>query len=1010
MFRGRRHAMLLAMSHLHRICKQPFRCVLVLAGLTALGVGAWSTLAAEPATVSRKPWTTSRVVGSPEPPPAYRTVRVFPNVQVHHALLLVRAPGTDRLFVGEQDGRIWSIANRPDAKAEPFLDLVKDYKTLHPLEGAKKTESVYGLVFHPKFAENHYCYVCYTLHGKPNDVNLENGTRVSRFRVTTTDPPRAEPESEQIIISWMQGGHNGGDLHFGPDGYLYISSGDAAEPNPPDRFRVGQDLSRLMSKILRIDVDHPDGDKAYTVPKDNPFVDLKGARPETWAYGLRNPWRMSFDRKTGQLWVGDVGWELWESVHRVERGGNYGWSIVESRQPINTDMPIGPTPIRPPIIELPHTLSASVTGGYVYHGKKFPELEGAYIFGDWETKRIWAARIEGDRMVSLTDLVEPTHRVVAFGEDHDGELYVVDYDVGTIHTLERNPTTTKTADFPRTLSATGLFASVKDHVPAEGVVPFAINAPQWADGATAERWIAVPGSAPVPWLPKDVQYFGSMFTRRFDYPLNTVFARTFTLELERGNPASRKRIETQIMQFDGKQWKPYTYAWNDAGTDADLVAADGREQIFVVRDSDHPGGKREVAWSFAARSQCSVCHTPWAQAGLGFSISQLNRDVEVDGTRVNQLKLFEMMGLLKREGAEPGAPLKPTDHLKQPTLCDPFDASHDLDLRARSYLHANCGHCHRFGGGGAVDLELHAALPLDKTRLLDVAPHQGTFDLPEAKIIVPGVPDRSTLYYRMAKFGRGRMPRMGSDLPDEAGLALIKEWIQQLPTKDESHANGNTTSLTADDIDHRLATPATAMELARLVGGNKLSADMRKDVLTRAAKLTPGPVRDLFEGYFPTEGRVRKLGSNPRPAAILGLKGDADRGRTLFFANGMTCQNCHRIGDKGIALGPDLSAIGKTRTKEDLLDSILDPSRRIEPQFVSYNVETKIGRQVTGLLVKRDANEVVLRDAQNQEVRLRADDVASMTASRVSLMPDGALRDLTAQQAADLVEFLAGRK
>src|SRR5205807_5191244 len=169
-------------------------------------------------------------------------------------------------------------------------------------------------------------------------------------------------------------------------------------------------------------------------------------------------------------------------------------------------------------------------------------------------------------------------------------------------------------------------------------------------------------------------------------------------------------------------------------------------------------------------------------------------------------------------------------------------------------------------------------------------------------------------------------------------------------------------------------------------------------------------VRDLFEGYFPTEGRERKLGSNPRPAAILNLKGDAERGRAVLFATGMTCQNCHRVGDKGIALGPDLSAIGKTRSREDLLDSILDPSRRIEPQYVSYNVETKSGRHVTGLLVKRDANEILLRDAQNQEVRLAAADIAQMSANRISLMPDGLLRDLTAQQAADLLEFLATRR
>ncbi|HEY1375639.1 MAG TPA: c-type cytochrome, partial [Gemmataceae bacterium] len=360
----------------------------------------------------------------------------------------------------------------------------------------------------------------------------------------------------------------------------------------------------------------------------------------------------------------------------------------------------------------------------------------------------------------------------------------------------------------------------------------------------------------------------------------------------------------------------------------------------------------------------------------------------------------------------PAPPLTAADVAKQPTLSDPSDQARDLNQRARSYLHANCGHCHRFGGGGSVDLELHAFVDLDKTKALDVPPHQGAFDLPDARVIAPGAADRSTLYYRMAKFGRGRMPRLGSDWPDEAGLALVRDWIDRLPAKGAPHADGNgdARAPATDDIDRRLATPAAGLELARLVGRDRLPAATRREVLTRAAKLSPGPVRDLFEGYFPTEGRERKLGSNPRPAAILGLKGDAERGRAVFFAEGMQCQNCHRVGDKGTALGPDLSAIGKARSREDLLDSILDPSRRIEPQYVSYNVETTGGRQLTGLLVKRDAAEVVLRDAQNHEVRLRADEVARLAASRVSLMPDGLLRDVTARQAADLLEFLATRR
>src|SRR4029077_9718451 len=168
-------------------------------------------------------------------------------------------------------------------------------------------------------------FVCYTLRPIERQRNFADGTRVSRFTVTETDPPRLDPASEQVVLTFPQAGHNGGDLHFGNDGMLYLSTGDAANPNPPDALNTGQDISDLLSSVLRIDVDRKDPGKNYAVPKDNPFVALKDARPEVWAYGFRNPWRMSVDRLTGDLWVADVGWELWESVNRVERGGNSRW-------------------------------------------------------------------------------------------------------------------------------------------------------------------------------------------------------------------------------------------------------------------------------------------------------------------------------------------------------------------------------------------------------------------------------------------------------------------------------------------------------------------------------------------------------------------------------------------------------------------------------------------------------------------------------------------------------------
>ena len=440
------------------------------------------------------------------------------------------------------------------------------------------------------------------------------------------------------MLTYLQGGHNGGDLQFGPDGMLYISTGDAGDPNPPDPFNTGQDISDLLSSILRIDVDHKDEGKNYAVPRDNPFVGMKGARPEVWAYGLRNPWRMGFDRQTGELYVGDVGWELWESIHRVEKGGNYGWSAMEGPQPIKPNR-VGPTPILPPLIELPHTISCSVTGGRVYRGKKFPELRGAYLFGDWETRRLWAARFEGDRCTEMPEIAKPSVRIVAFGEDRDGELYFLDYDGGTLHTIERNDAAPKNNDFPTKLSQTGLFASVKDQAPAAGVVPFAVNSRQWQDGATAEHWVALPGesSATLYEPGKPIPGMVDWHNFRLHFPKDAVLVRTLSL--------GGRRLETQLLHFDGLDWRAYTFAWRDDQADADLVPADGDEK--EVSD-----GKRKRVWQIQSRSQCMSCHSSWSEYALAFQPEQLNRPGP-DGR--NQLVALTEAGLIRRAGPDDAA-------------------------------------------------------------------------------------------------------------------------------------------------------------------------------------------------------------------------------------------------------------------------------------------------------------------------------------------------------------------
>jgi putative heme-binding domain-containing protein len=970
--------------------------ILLVAGLVQLVSSAAEPGAAKespPPKSGRMAWTTSRVVGSPDPPPPFKVVRAFPNLKFEHPLLIARPPGSDRLFVGEQDGVLYSFLDKPDAKADVFFDLRKEIKTIHLHLGAKGVESVRALAFHPDFEKNRQCFVFYTLlNKKDGQPNLVDGTRVSRFSVTKTDPPRIEPASEEILLTFLQGGHNGGDLHFGPDRMLYISTGDGGDPNPPDPFNTGQDISDLLSSILRIDVDHKDPGKTYAAPKDNPFVRIKGARPEVWAYGLRNPWRMGFDRETGELFVGDVGWELWESVHRVQKGGNYGWSAMEGPQPIKPER-VGPTPILPPLIELPHTIACSVTGGRVYRGKKFPELRGAYVFGDWETRRLWAARFEGDRTKEMPEIACPSVRIVAFGEDRQGELYFLDYDGGTVHTIERNEGAAKNTDFPTKLSETGLFARVKDNVPAAGVVPFALNSKQWQDGATSEHFAAFPGlsSATLHATGKPIPGLVSWHNFRMHFPRDTVLMRTFSL--------GGRRIETQILHFEGVDWHPYSFAWRDDQTDADLVPADGSEK--EIRD-----GKQIRTWQFQSRSQCLTCHSNQSEYALAFQPEQLNRP-GLDGR--NQLIVLTQDGLLRRVGDD-GKPLPPFDVAsasREPKLADPVDVQKPLEMRARAYLHANCGDCHSDHGGGSVPLRLKFPVSVADMKAVGIPPTRGDFGLPEARIIKAGDPYASTLFFRMSKFGRDRMPHIGSERPDEAGLKLIQDWITAM----DKPMFTTEPIFNLGSLDSLLANPKSALWVARQLGRGEIKPQERAALLAAAAKLPAGPVRELFEGYFPSDGKgERKLGSRPRPRTILGVKGDSGRGEKLFWSKAVNCGSCHKIGGRGTPIGPDLSAIGKLRAREDLLESILEPSRRIEPKYNSFVATTADGRSYTGLLVKRDEKQVVLRDIQNKEIILAVKNVEELRPSRTSLMPDGQMAGLTAQEAADLLEYLATRK
>ncbi|MGQ0635626.1 MAG: PQQ-dependent sugar dehydrogenase [Planctomycetaceae bacterium] len=1026
----------------------------------------------------RTPWATANFRGSPDPPLPYRAQALYPKLKFKTPTVLTSAPATDRLFVAEGSGTIVSLARDPDlTQGDLFLDVNEVIKRRADNDEIER-EAIYGLAFHPKFTENRYCYVCYVVHYRDNTRNPHlEGTRVSRFTVDRNDPPQCDLASEKPLIQWLQGNHNGGCLKFGPDGFLYIATGDGAIPYPPDERNVGQDVTELLGSILRIDVDREQPGLAYAIPADNPFVALEGARTEIWAYGLRNPWKFSFDRKTGQMWAGDVGWELWELVFNIHKGDNCGWSIFEGPQQIKTEVPRGPTPIVPPVLSIPHTEGASITGGYVYRGKKFPDLYGNYIFGDWETHRIWGINVDGEKVGEKRELVEPTVRIVDFAEDKEGELYLLDYDDGSISTIVPNPPPAVPVKFPRRLSESGLFASAGEHRLAPGVLPFAVNSERWADGAVVERFVGVPGSEPIRKYDRARPIPGSMLARTVEFPKDSVLCETYSLEAEPANVSSRRRVETQVLHFNGRDWYGYTYEWTEDQSDAVLVGSEGKSKTLTLADSAAPGGKRQQTWRYGSRMECLRCHNPWTESLLGFIIPQLNRDCTYGGVTANQIEIFRQIGLLLEVPDEitadgnSSSSRAPTPAAQLPKLADPFDPKADLNARARSYLHANCSHCHRFQGGGSSFVHLLYDMPLQDMRGIGVRPAQGTFGIHDAKIIAAGDPFRSALYFRMSKLGPGHMPHLGSSVVDHRGLELVHDWIRQLPTRLEDDVlvdrliatedpeaskrdaqdlpklavtlsyqlasmNGRIEPTKEEEaaarqlaeleikkrqaqrpaeraklIEELLAKPDRAALLARIIRAGKLTQPLVATIVESAGKCGDAAVRDVFECFLPEELRVQRLGDAVKPSDLLKLAGDIERGRQLFHKTaGIQCRNCHKIGNDGTELGPNLDGVGKKYPREKLLENILDPSRTIEPKYATWLVETTSGRVISGLLVRKDGNEIVVKDAQNKEHRFATSEVEGTYQQQKSMMPDLLIKDFTAQQVADLLAYLESLK
>lgn len=748
-------------------------------------VGADPTTSALPVGIERRePLTTSAVVGFPDPPLPYRVKRAVEGYRPDFPIMVKNVPGSDQLLVITQ----------PRAYGPTVIEQVADSSAGKPVEQARVVlttpvkGTAYDLAFHPKFAENGYVYVGWN--GRRGPWYVKKHCFVTRYTVSPKPPYALDPRSAKTIVSWESNGHNGAAVCFGNDGMMYVTSGDGTSDS--DTNLTGQRTDLLLAKVLRIDVDHPAGDKAYSVPKDNPFVNDKRFAPETWAYGLRNPWRIACDPKTGHIWVGQNGQDLWETAYFVRKGDNYGWSVMEGSHPFYLNRQAGPTPFVKPTVEHHHSEARSLTGGIVYHGERFPDLKGAYLYGDYSTGHIWAVRHDGEKVVWHKKVAITPLKITAFSTDSKGELLICDHNgsgQGGFYTFEPNPAPAANT-FPKKLSDSGLFDTVKGHKVKPGVIPYSVNASFWSDGMHKERFIALPAGEGITFAR----------SRGWNFPDKTVLVKSFAVEGTDGDPATRKWIETRFLTKQGGEWYGYSYVWDDDGTDATLVGANGLDREFTVRLPK--GGERKQAWHYPSRAECMVCHSRAQNYVLGLCELQMNKDHDYGGGRVeNQIRAFERLGMFKFDwyaevkGRVSDPVNKPEAGQRQPKpsplftsrvpadlkkLVNPYDPKEDLTLRAKSWLHANCSSCHVEAGGGNAQMELEFGTALDKMRVLDVRPVHQTFDLPDARLIAPGSPDRSVLLRRMGTRGPGQMPPLASTRVDEAGLAMMREWCRSL--------------------------------------------------------------------------------------------------------------------------------------------------------------------------------------------------------------------------------------
>ncbi len=661
---------------------------------------------------------------------------VFPSLpNISQATNLIQAPDDNaNWYALRQSGIVVRFPNQASANALASVLNIEDRVEFNGGE-----TGLLGIAFHPQFASNRYVYFYYMGLNASNDLE----SRIARYQFSTNGT--IDKNSELILLRFDQpySNHNGGQLAFGKDGFLYISSGDGGSGGDPQQN--GQNKNNLLGKILRINVDLTGGGKNYGIPVDNPFSS-SGGSPEIWAYGLRNPWRFSFDAETGELWAGDVGQGDWEEINLITGGGNYGWGDMEGDSCYSGRPNCSTTNKIKPVLSISHNTGVcSVIGGFVYRGTQYPAAYGKYFFTDYCLNTMQSITRNGDSSISVNSHGNVPVDIVSFAQDNQGELYAIGQSGAGSQIVklqatggERVPGT-----MAQRLSATGCVDASNPKLPATAMIPYHVENQLWSDSTEKERYLSVPDNHKI-----ELAANGD-----FLFPVGSVLMKHFKL--------GDQFIETRLFTRGELGWQGFSYEWRDDQTDANLLS-DAKEKTI-----------NGIQWQYPSAGQCLICHTQVANFSLGLETAQLNSAMRYPASNVtaNQLDTLTHIQLFSSA---------PTTAQKAEKLFSLTDTNATVAQRARSYLHSNCAGCHSPNGPTPTNLDLRFTTALSATNACNSLPLVGDLGIANARLIVPGEPARSIVLERMKRRDSSQMPPLATHLVDAAAAQVVNDWIAGL--------------------------------------------------------------------------------------------------------------------------------------------------------------------------------------------------------------------------------------